>query len=69
MKNDRVMPKSYIMPILCQLMAILAKCFEISTSNLFCLSFTLTLIYKPSLKSKNFELKFFWRPKSKINHE
>ena len=30
----------------CQLMAILSKCFEIWTSNLFCLAFTLTLIYK-----------------------
>ena len=45
------LPKSGIWPIFCQLMAILAKCFDIWTSNLFCPSFILTLIYKPSLKS------------------
>ena len=45
------LPKSGIWPILCQLMAILAKSFEILTSNLFCHPFTLTLIYKLILKS------------------
>ena len=44
------LPKSGIWPIFCQLMGILAKRFEIWTSNLFCPSFILTLIYKPSLK-------------------
>ena len=33
------------------ILPILAKCSEIWTSNLICLSFTLTLIYKPILKS------------------
>ena len=52
------LPKSGIWTILCQLMAILAKCFEIWTSNLLCPEFTLTLINKPSFKSI--------RPKSAI---
>ena len=43
--------QSGIWPILCQLMVILAKCFEIWTSLLYCPLFTLTLIYKPILKS------------------
>ena len=38
-------------PILGHKTAILATFFEIWTSNLFCPAFTLTLIYKPSLKS------------------
>ena len=38
-------------PILGHKMAILATFFEICTSNLFCPAFTLTLIYKSSLKS------------------
>ena len=38
-------------PILGHKTAILATFFEIWTSNLFCPPFTLTLIYKPSLKS------------------
>ena len=43
--------QSGIWPILCQLMAILAKCFEIWTSHLFFPLFTLILIYEPILKS------------------
>ena len=43
--------QSGILLIFCQLMATLSKCFEIWTSNLFCLAFTLTLMYKPILKS------------------
>ena len=41
MKNAILMflPKSGIWPILCQLMAILAKCVEIWTSNLFYIDF------------------------------
>ena len=38
-------------PILGQKLAILAECFEILTSNLFCPSFTLEIMGKPILKS------------------
>ena len=50
--------KSGIWPILGLKLAILATFFEISTSNLFCPTFTIRLIGKPNKKSigpKNFE--------------
>ena len=43
--------KSGIWPILGLKLAILATFFEISTSNLFCLTFTIRLIGKPNKKS------------------
>ena len=55
-KNDQVMPnlmflcQSGIWPILCQLMAILAKLLDMDF-KFVCLVFTLTLIYIPILKS------------------
>ena len=55
--NDQVMPKliflcqSGIWPILCQLMAILAKLLDMDFKFVFFPAFILTLIYKPILKS------------------
>ena len=63
MKNDQVIPnlmfmrQSGIWPILCQLMAILAKLLDMDFKLVYP-KFTLTLIYNPNLKSI--------RPKSAI---